>query len=159
MPPTENLTPAAVLPEAGQLIQVVDYTPSEGEQSCQIAASVDFTRQMEPTTRIRLVVGTRAIPTSVRELIDKTRGRWKVEGLIPAFSKQRMESRQVPLIIQAMDLDNLVIETVTFGEFIYRESGKRYRSLTIFDSDNILNKAVISPKNSSGPSVARIREV
>jgi hypothetical protein len=68
-------------------------------------------------------VGRRAIATQVRELADQTYGRWQLEGTVPPFARQRTLSPKVLLTAQVVNLDNVVLDSVTFGEFTYWESG------------------------------------
>jgi hypothetical protein len=115
--------PAMITSGVG-LIHVLGYTPGEGEQGIPITANINFSCQVEPAVRVRLVVGRRAIATQVKELIDQTYGRWQLEGTVPPFARQRTTSPKVFLTVQAVNLDNVVLDSVTFGEFTYWESGR-----------------------------------
>jgi hypothetical protein len=112
-----------VVSSAVGLILVLGYTPGEGEQGIPITANINFSCQVGPAVRVRLVVGRRAIATQVRELPDGTYGRWQLEGTVPPFSRQRTTSPKVLLTAQAVDVDDVVLDSVTFGEFTYWESG------------------------------------
>src|SRR5882762_3678132 len=99
------------------LIHVLGYTPGEGEQGIPITANINFSSQVGPAVRVRLVVGCRAIATQVRELADATYGRWQLEGAVPPFSRQQTTSPKVLLTVQAVNSDDVVLDSVTFGEF------------------------------------------
>lgn len=120
----KDISPSSptVISSPADLVHVLGYTPGEGEQGVPITANINFTCQVSPVVRVRLVVGRRAIATQVRELSDQTYGRWQLEGIIPPFSKQRTMSQTVPLTVQAVNLENIVLDSVTFGEFTYWES-------------------------------------
>jgi len=106
------------------LIHVLGYNPGEGEQGVPITANINFSCQVGPAIRVRLVVGRRAIATQVRELDDQMYGRWQLEGTIPPFARQQTRSPKVLLTVQAVDFDNVVLDSVTFGDFTYWESGE-----------------------------------
>jgi hypothetical protein len=106
------------------LIHVLGYNPGEGEQGVPITANINFSCQVGPAVRVRLVVGRRAIATQVRELVDQTYGRWQLEGTVPPFLRQATASPKVLLTVQAINFENVVLDSVTFGEFTYWESGE-----------------------------------
>jgi hypothetical protein len=120
------------------LIHVLGYNPGEGEQGVPITANINFSCQVGPAVRVRLVVGRRAIATQVRELVDQTYGRWQLEGTVPPFLRQPTGSPKVLLTVQAVDFENVVLDSVTFGEFTYWESGEyilfilRWLPLTLY---------------------------
>jgi hypothetical protein len=106
------------------LIHVLGYNPGEGEQGVPITANINFSCQVGPAVRVRLVVGRRAIATQVRELVDQTYGRWQLEGTVPPFLRQPTASPKVLLTVQAVNFENVILDSVTFGEFTYWESGE-----------------------------------
>lgn len=106
------------------LIHVLGFTPGEGEQGVPITANINFSSEVGSAVRVRLVVGHRAIATCVRELADETYGKWQLEGTVPPFAKQQTASPKVLLTVQAVNLGDVVLDSVTFGEFTYWESGK-----------------------------------
>jgi hypothetical protein len=118
-----------VVASAIGLIHVLGYTPGEGEQGIPITANINFSCQVGPAVRVRLVVGRRAIATQVHELSDQTYGRWQLEGTIPPFAIQRTKSQNVVLTVQAVNFYDAVLDSVTFGEFTYREPGMQASSL------------------------------
>ncbi|KAF7983250.1 hypothetical protein HWV62_22868 [Athelia sp. TMB] len=104
------------------LVLVLGWTPTEGEQGQRINVNIDFTRRLDHYVKLRIVVGRRAIATQVRELSDQSNGRWKLEGIVPPFVKQRAVSPMVPIAVQVVDQHDVVLQSVTFGKFTYWES-------------------------------------
>lgn len=115
---------ATVVTSTVGLIRVHGYTPGEGEQGVPITANISFEYYVEPTVCVRLVVGRRAIATQVRELADPSHGKWQVEGTVPPPVRQQPASPKVLLTVQAVGADNIILDSVTFGEFTYWESGE-----------------------------------
>ncbi|KAE9401568.1 hypothetical protein BT96DRAFT_880148 [Gymnopus androsaceus JB14] len=101
------------------MIQVLEYSPKEGEKGVPITVRLDFNHSSPEAVYLRLVVGTRALSTRVRELSDVTCGRWQLDATAPSFESPNFGSDKVPLSVQALDKDSLVIDTVTFGDFSY----------------------------------------
>ena len=104
------------------LVLVLGWTPTEGEQGQRITVNIDFTRRLDHYVKLRIVVGRRAIATQVRELTDQSNGRWQLEGIVPPFVKQRAVSPTVPIAVQAVNQHDVVLQSVTFGKFTYWES-------------------------------------
>lgn len=128
---TSCSSPTTIASAVG-LVHVLGYTPGEGEQGVPITANINFAYQVGPAVRVRLIVGCRAIATQVRELNDCIHGRWQLEGVVPPFARQRSTSPKVPLTVQAVNLNNIVLDSVTFGEFIYWEPGEHISALKLF---------------------------
>lgn len=105
------------------LLWVMSYTPGEGNEATLI--SVNFTCKADVAVgiHIRLVVGCRAVSTQVHEIDAPGCGRWQLKGHAPSFSKQKSSSPMVPLTIQAVDSENHVVDSVTFGDFLYNGVG------------------------------------
>jgi hypothetical protein len=117
----ENPPPAAVASPTG-MIHVIGYTPAEGEQGVPITAHIDFHCNTADAVYVRLVVGNKAIATHVRELPVTSRGRWQLEAAVPSLETP---SSKVLLTVQALNDQNSILDSVTFGEFTYWESGRR----------------------------------
>jgi hypothetical protein len=115
-------SPGVVSSSAG-MIHVFGYTPTEGEQDVPITVYIDFISKSYKSVYIRLVVGRKAVATQVRELVPSTLGRWQLEAAAPPFDRQSSASAKVFLTVQALDDKNSILDSVTFGEFTYWESG------------------------------------
>lgn len=120
-PARHNLAPGRptrLACSAVDLLWVMSYAPSEGVHGTPI--SVNFACRADlPGIHIRLVVGRRAVSTHVRE-IDA--GHWQLIGHAPAFAKHKSDVPMLPLTIQAVDRENRVVDSVTFGDFVYHRS-------------------------------------
>ena len=109
------------------ILQVFSYTPTEGEQGVPITVNVGLQYTGVGAVHVRLFVGRKPIPTIVRELPDSSYGAWHLEGVVPAFDTQQPKSLTVPVAVQALNSESAILDTVTFGEFKYWESGERNR--------------------------------
>lgn len=101
------------------MIHVLEYSPKEGERGVPISVRLHFDHNFSDAIFLRLVVGTRALPTKVRELSDVTYGRWQLDATAPSFESPGYDSDKVLLSVQALDKNNQVIDNVTFGYFSY----------------------------------------
>ncbi|KAH7888386.1 hypothetical protein F5I97DRAFT_1803429 [Phlebopus sp. FC_14] len=113
------------------ILSVMSYAPAQGKEGSPIF--VNFTCKADIGAigvHIRLVVGRRAVSTQVREMAPTGYGRWQLEGSAPSFSKQRFPSVIVPLTIQAVDRENKILDSVTFGDFTYEDTGPRPRTFS-----------------------------
>jgi hypothetical protein len=115
--------PAVVASSIG-MIHVFGYTPAEGEQGVPITVQINFNHRSHQPVFIRLVIGRKPVPTTVRELSDRTYGRWQLEAASPPFDKQTNASAKVLITVQALNHENAILDSVTFGEFKYWESGQ-----------------------------------
>ena len=102
------------------LLWVMSYTPGGGEQGTPITVNFTCNADLAIGIHIRLVVGRRAVTTQVHELDAP---HWQLTGHAPAFAKQQSASPVVPLTIQAVDKQNNVVDSVTFGDFVYQDFG------------------------------------
>ncbi|KAI9572077.1 hypothetical protein HD554DRAFT_2296495 [Boletus coccyginus] len=104
------------------LLWVMSYAPGEGTQGTPISVSFACKADLAVGIHIRLVVGRRAVSTQVHEIDAPGCGRWQLNGRAPSFSKHRSSSTMVPLTIQAVDKENHVVDSVTFGDFFYNDA-------------------------------------
>lgn len=105
------------------LLWVMSYAPGEGNEGTLISVNFTCKADMAVGIHIRLVVGCRAVSTQVHEIDSPGCGRWQLKGRAPSFSKQKSSSAMVPLTIQAVDNENQVVDSVTFGDFLYTDVG------------------------------------
>lgn len=117
-PPTSVASPVG-------MIHVFGYTPAEGEQGVPITVQINFTQLVDQSVFVRLVVGLKPVATRVRELAETSFGRWQLEGAAPPFDRQSSANNatKVLITVQALNQDNAILDSVTFGEFQYWESG------------------------------------
>ncbi|KAH0827594.1 hypothetical protein J3R83DRAFT_4319 [Lanmaoa asiatica] len=111
------------------LLWVMSYAPGEGDEGTPILVNFTCKADLAVGIHIRLVVGRRAVSTHVHEIDSPGCGRWQLKGHAPSFSKQRSSSATVPLTIQAVDKENQVVDSVTFGDFVYHDSDDGETSL------------------------------
>lgn len=100
----------------GGIIRVLSYTPHEGEGGVPISVRIHFHSESSAPIYIRLVVGNKAVATSVRELEDAEEGRWQLDAAAPALDSL---CKKVPLTVQALNADESILDSLTFGEFQY----------------------------------------
>ncbi|KAK7035267.1 hypothetical protein VNI00_012034 [Paramarasmius palmivorus] len=101
-----------------KMINVVSYSPHEGERGVPITVTIHFNHSSSNAIFVRLVVGSRAVATKVREMPNDQYGRWQLDAIIPPLDPSH-PSDKVPLSVQALDQTNQVLDSVTFGEFSY----------------------------------------
>jgi hypothetical protein len=114
--------PSVVASSPTGMIQVLGYTPTEGERGVPITVHINFHQESLEAVYIRLVVGHKAVATKVRELSNAIGG-WQLEAFAPPFDKQQSASAKVLVTVQALNEKNSILDSVTFGEFSYWVSG------------------------------------
>lgn len=113
---------SSIVSPAG-IIHVLGYTPTEGERGVPITVRIHFQPDLASAMYVRLVVGTKAVPTKVRLLPSVTYGRWQLHAAAPPFDKSLSPSTKVLISVQALNEENTILDSVTFGEFTYWASG------------------------------------
>lgn len=106
------------------IIHVLGYTPTEGERGVPITVRIHFHPDLADAMYVRLVVGHKAVATKVRELPGATYGRWQLDAAAPPFDRDQSASTKVLISVQALNEDNAILDSVTFGEFSYWTSGE-----------------------------------
>ena len=106
------------------ILRVFGYTPTEGEQGVPITVHLHFIHDRHDTAHVRLVIASTPIATNVREINVDGYTTWQLEGSVPPFRRSSFRSLTVPLRVEAFDRDWNLLDAVTFGEFMYWESGK-----------------------------------
>ncbi|KAF8972958.1 hypothetical protein BDZ97DRAFT_1900817 [Flammula alnicola] len=105
------------------IIHVLGYTPTEGERGVPITVRIHFHPDLADAMFVRLVVGNKAVPTRVRQLPAVTYGRWQLYAAAPPFDRAQFPSTKVLISVQALNEDNAILDSVTFGEFSYWATG------------------------------------
>ncbi|KAF9456630.1 hypothetical protein BDZ94DRAFT_333873 [Collybia nuda] len=105
------------------IIHVLGYTPTEGEGGAPISVRIHFHPDYAETIYVRLVVGHKAVATTVRELKDQVYGRWQLDAVAPPLDKHQSPSHKVLISVQALNEENAILDSATFGEFSYWAPG------------------------------------
>ena len=121
MPDSLTVNPCPVISPIG-IIHVLGYTPTEGERGVSITVRIHFHPDLTDAMYVRLVVGNKAVPTRVRQLHGLTYGRWQLHAAAPPFDHLQ-PSTNVLISIQALNEDNAILDSVTFGQFSYWAPG------------------------------------
>lgn len=136
------------------ILHVLGYTPAEGEQNVPVVVNFNCTADLAAGSHIRLVVGRRAVGTKVRELGPPGHGHWQLEANVPLFSRHNATSPNLPLTIQALADDKTVLDSITFGEFTYWESGREKNSTTMMRKHTPSLSSNSSALTRTAPTVA-----
>lgn len=121
-PPLEEAFPQLAV--AGpRMIQVLDFNPNEGEEGAPITVRIHFHSESTEAIHVRLVVGSKAVSTAVRELGGVDYGRWQLDAAAPAISRLSTTDNKVLITVQALNAQNAVLDSVPVGEFTYWEGG------------------------------------
>ncbi|KAG6820880.1 hypothetical protein H0H93_010224 [Arthromyces matolae] len=116
--------PPNVVVSANNIIHVLGYTPSEGEPGTPITVRIHFHPGFSEEIYVRLVIGRKPVPTTVREIQDAPYGRWQLDAIAPPFDHSvSSSSPKAPLSVQALNKDNTILDTAVFGEFSYWAPG------------------------------------
>ncbi|RDB25379.1 hypothetical protein Hypma_008094 [Hypsizygus marmoreus] len=113
---------AAVVVSPHGIISVLGYTPTEGEGGAPISVRIHFRPEYTDAIFVRLVVGHKAVATTVHEIPDVP-CQWQLDAVAPPFDQNAFPSHKVLISVQALDKDNAILDTVTFGEFCYWAPG------------------------------------
>lgn len=109
---------------------MLGYTPQEGPAGTTIWVCVQFSLIRVETTFLRIVVGNRALSTTVRASKSDQENEWELEAVVPELetvcSGASGSSSTVPLTVQALNQSNVALDTLTFGRFTYT-----HRSMSI----------------------------
>ncbi|KAF8647177.1 hypothetical protein AX16_007006 [Volvariella volvacea WC 439] len=110
-------SPNAVVSPTG-MIHVLGYTPTEGECGVPITVRIHFHPDIAEAIYVRLVIGSKAVATKVRELPGTTYGRWQLDATAPPLD-DNTASAKVVIAVQALNESDIILDSVTFGEFSY----------------------------------------
>lgn len=117
-------SPSCVAASPTGIIHVLGYTPTEGERGVPITVRIHFHPDLADAMYVRLVVGQKAVATKVRELPGVTYGRWQLDASAPSFDRDQNLSTKVSISVQALNDDNVILDSVVFGEFSYWTPGR-----------------------------------
>lgn len=99
------------------LFRVFRYHSFEGHGGVPITITLNFTYRPNERTYLRIVVGRKALNTSVRQLPKL--GVWELEAVVPRFDDEHTHTAVVPIIAQALTDSNGVLDAVTVGSYTY----------------------------------------
>ena len=120
-----------VLISSTGLLHVLGYTPAEGEAGAPISVRIHFHPEISDAIYVRIVVGHKAVGTTVREIKDAAYGRWQLDALAPPFESLQSPSTKVLVSVQALNDEHAILDAVTFGEFTYWAPGQPHRPIPI----------------------------
>ncbi|KAH9830754.1 uncharacterized protein C8Q71DRAFT_862207 [Rhodofomes roseus] len=104
-------------------LRVFAYSPPQGPPGATITANIDFTMQAADTIYLRLVLGRRALTTSVRRLPDR---RFELQARVPLDDAAASPTSVMSLSAQALSSNDELIDTVTFGNFTMMDFATSY---------------------------------
>ena len=137
------------------IIHVLGYTPTEGERGVPITVRIHFHPDLADAMYVRLVVGNKAVPTRVRQLHGLTYGRWQLHAAAPPFDRLQ-PSTKVLISIQALNEDNAILDSVTFGQFSYWAPGIFPFFFSLFSLVSLLSN-LGSTQAGSVPNLPRLQ--
>ncbi|KAJ8696541.1 hypothetical protein PTI98_006405 [Pleurotus ostreatus] len=117
-PTKTSATPLISSPSS--LVQVLDFSPPEGGWGTPVTVRIKVKHNALPALCTRLVIGHQAVNTAVQEFSAAGLAGWQLDAAIP----RQASDVKVPMIVQVLDMNSKVIESLTFAEFTYRVSGK-----------------------------------
>jgi hypothetical protein len=119
---SRNRSDLAISPTG--IFHVLSFTPGEGEGGTPITVRIHFHTGYSDALSLRIIVGHKALQTSVREIKDATSyGSWQLDAVAPPFESLQSSSTKVFMSVQALNEDHAIVDTLTFGEFSYWSSG------------------------------------
>ncbi len=117
-------SPSALVSPAGY-VHVVDFTPHDGDVGVPITVRINFFHNNPDRIFLRLLIGSKAVATQVRQLPNSTRGRWQLDAVVPYIDTSL--SDKVLVSVQALDGENQVLDSVVCGEFSFWSSPSVHR--------------------------------
>ncbi|GBE81383.1 hypothetical protein SCP_0311120 [Sparassis crispa] len=108
------------------LFRIFGCHPLEGVPGTTVTVSLNLSTKTCNAIFLRLVVGRKALSTSVRHLPDRF-GAWELQSTIP--QDEVSGPTAVPLSVQVLDSANQVLDSVTFGNFTYLPPASGSRSV------------------------------
>ncbi|KAK7057297.1 Dynamitin-domain-containing protein [Favolaschia claudopus] len=121
-PPLQHAFPE-LAPARPRMIQVLDFNPDEGEEGAPITVRIHFHSDSSEPIHVRLVVGNKAVSTAVRELGEAEYGRWQLDAAAPALGHLSTTDNKALITVQALNAQNIVLDSAPVGEFAYWEAG------------------------------------
>lgn len=93
------------------------YHTFEGRGGSPVAITVNFSFRPSETTYLRIVIGRKALNTTVRQV---GRGSiWELEAVVPHLENAQIGPTVVPIAAQALTTTTGVLDAVTVGSYTY----------------------------------------
>jgi len=111
----------------GRMFHVLRYSPSTGGGGTTLTIDTLFNHTSGyHDVHIRIVIGSKPIPTVIKNIGgSEVSNLWRCSGTVPEFASQKYASTHtVSISIEAIVTRNVVLDSVAFGFFTYREYGK-----------------------------------
>ncbi|GJE96718.1 hypothetical protein PsYK624_129240 [Phanerochaete sordida] len=99
------------------LFRVFRFHSLQGHGGVPISITVNFTFRPSETTYLRILVGRRALNTTVRQLPKV--GVWELDAIVPRMDNDQPEPTPVAITAQALTGTNGVLDAVTVGTYTY----------------------------------------
>ena len=113
--------PPSPIVSANGFIHVLAYSPSEGEHGIPITVRIHLSPDLSDAMFVRLLVANKPLATKLTQLPD---GCWQLHAAAPPFNHLQSNSTSVLVSVQALNEDNAVLDSLTFGQFTYWAQGE-----------------------------------
>jgi hypothetical protein len=105
-----------------KMFHVLNYSPLMGPSGTTVTIDTLFVHRNSRDVHIRIVIGCKPIPTAIENIGGD---KWRCTGSAPEFVAQKYPlTHTVNISIEAVVSRNVVVDSVAFGYFTYREYGK-----------------------------------
>ena len=85
-----------------------------------------FTHQTSEVVFLRLVLGKKALTTSVTQLAGGEHGLWQLDAITPHSGEVQYPAFDVPLAVQALRGSGDVLDSLLIGTFTYTHGASSY---------------------------------
>jgi hypothetical protein len=108
------------------MFYVLNYSPLMGRSGTTVTIDTLFNQNSScQDVHIRIVIGCMPIPTAIKNIEGYQKNLWRCTGTVPEFASQKFASTHtVNISIEAVIKRDVVLDSVAFGFFTYREYGK-----------------------------------
>jgi hypothetical protein len=98
------------------LFRVYRFHSLQGHGGVSISVTVNFSFRPSETTFLRVVIGRKALNTTVRQAKN---GVWELKAVVPHVDNDRFEPLVVPITAQALTESNGILDAVSVGTYTY----------------------------------------
>jgi hypothetical protein len=146
--------PPSPIVSANGFIHVLAFSPSEGEHGVPINVRMHLSPDLADAMFVRLLVANKPLPTKLTQLPDVSYGCWQLHAAAPPFDHLQSNSTNVLISVQALNEDNAILDSLTFGQFTYWAQGPSHSKHSSF-----LTRPDPEPLRRRRPSVASITKL
>ena len=108
-----------------KMFYVLSYSPLMGRSGTTVTIDTLFNHtSWGEDVHIRIVIGCQPIPTVIKNIEGCDTNLWRCTGVVPEFPEKFASTHTVNVSIEAVVRRNVVLDSVAFGFFTYRENGK-----------------------------------